>query len=70
MISLKFHHKSVLGYIQEDIDWALKSPERARQGWPSHLRGSLLHCTSIASSFVIATGHFRAYHIYKDQMKP
>lgn len=30
MISLKFHHKSVFGYIQGDIDWALKSPEQAR----------------------------------------
>lgn len=42
MLSLKFHHKSVLGYIQEDIDWALKSPEQARQGWPSHLRATAL----------------------------
>lgn len=41
MISLKFHHKSVFGYIQGDIDWALKSPEQARQGWPSLWRGTV-----------------------------
>ncbi len=41
MISLKFDHKSVFGYIHGDSDWALKSPEQARQGWPSLWKGTV-----------------------------
>lgn len=57
MISLKFHHKSVFGYIQGDSDWALKSPEQARQGWPSLWRGTVTRgfCT-IDKNVVIAMG--------------
>lgn len=58
MLPLKFHHESVLGYIQEDTDWALKSPEHARQGWPSHSRDTALYLyRTINSSFVIGTGN-------------
>ncbi len=50
MISLKFHHKSVFGYIQGDSDWALKSPEQARQGWPSLWRGTVPLSNRVASA--------------------
>lgn len=62
MISLKFHHKSVFGYIQGDIDWALKSPEQARGVALPLERYTVLLASAPSAMLSLLWGNFTLTH--------